>query len=210
MKREEKNILSRQRILDAAMTEFSRNGYDAASTNTICSEYGISKGIIYHYFKDRDELYLLCVKRCFDLITEYLSETARLMNGSAEKRLQSYFDARLCFFSENRECLGIFIDAVFSPPKGLVPEIAKRRREFDKLNISVLTSLLESEPLCSGMSVETVVRDFSMYMDYFNLNYKTAMFFEQSSSALLHEHEERCHRQLHILLYGVLNRDNER
>lgn len=31
MKGEEKNALSRQRILDAAMEEFSRNGYDGAS-----------------------------------------------------------------------------------------------------------------------------------------------------------------------------------
>mgnify|MGYP002539826609 CR=1 FL=1 len=58
MKREEKNALSRQRILDAAMEEFSRNGYDGASLNTVCAEKGISKGIIYHYFKDKDELYL--------------------------------------------------------------------------------------------------------------------------------------------------------
>ena len=38
MKREEKNALSRQRILDAAMEEFSRNGYDGASLNTVCAE----------------------------------------------------------------------------------------------------------------------------------------------------------------------------
>ena len=49
MKREEKNALSRQRILDAAMEEFSRRGYEGASLNTVCAEKGLSKGIIYHY-----------------------------------------------------------------------------------------------------------------------------------------------------------------
>ena len=43
MKREEKNALSRQRILDAAMEEFSAKGYAGASLNTVCGEKGISK-----------------------------------------------------------------------------------------------------------------------------------------------------------------------
>ena len=54
MKREEKNALSRQRILEAALREFSEKGYAAASLNTVCAENGISKGIIYHYFADKE------------------------------------------------------------------------------------------------------------------------------------------------------------
>ena len=72
MKREEKNILSRQRSLEAALREFSEKSYDTASMNTICTENNISKGIIYHYFKDKDELYLLCAGECFDKLTACL------------------------------------------------------------------------------------------------------------------------------------------
>lgn len=209
MKREEKNALSRQRILDAAMIEFSRNGYDAASMNTICAENEISKGIIYHYFKDKDELYLLCVGKCFNAVTDALEEAVSTLTGTAERRMREYFDARLRFFAENRTCLGIFASAAFSPPETLVPEITKLRRRFDELNISVLTQLLQSEPLREGLSIEVVVRDFSMYMDYFNLHFKSELSARQSADELLKEHEERCHRQLHILLYGVLDQSNE-
>ena len=69
MKRDEKHNLSKQRILQAAMQEFSAKGYINASLNTVCSENGISKGIIYHYYKDKDELYLLCVSECFTALT---------------------------------------------------------------------------------------------------------------------------------------------
>lgn len=51
MKREEKNLQTRRRIMDSALNEFSKQGYGASSINTICSAQGISKGIIYHYFK---------------------------------------------------------------------------------------------------------------------------------------------------------------
>ena len=99
MKREEKNALSRQRILDAAMEEFSAKGYAGASLNTVCGEKGISKGIIYHYFKDKDQLYLLCVEACFDAFTAYLGEAAASLSGPARERLRTYFDARLRFFA---------------------------------------------------------------------------------------------------------------
>ena len=204
MKREEKNALSRQRILNAAMVEFSAHGYDGASVNTICSKNEISKGILYHYFKDKDELYLFCVEKCFEAVTDSLSETASGLTGSAERRLSDYFDARLRFFAENSLYLGIFASAAYSPPTTLSPQIAKLRQKFDDLNISVLTGLLQSEPLHNGLSIETVVRDFSLYMDYFNLHFRSEPTAQKSFDELLKEHEERCHRQLHILLYGVL------
>ena len=58
MKREEKHQQMRRRIMDSALAEFSGQGYGASSVNTICSAQGISKGIIYHYFKTKDELFL--------------------------------------------------------------------------------------------------------------------------------------------------------
>ena len=45
MKREEKNQLTRRRIMDAALTEFSEQGYGASSVNTICSARGVSKAL---------------------------------------------------------------------------------------------------------------------------------------------------------------------
>jgi len=209
MKREEKNALSRQRILEAAMQEFSERGYEGASLNTVCSEHSISKGIIYHYFRDKDELYLLCVELCFDSITRYLKEVTEGLGGTAEQRLGAYFDARLRFFAENPLYLGIFADAAFHPPAALSAEIGKRRAEFDALNISVLTELLNGEPLRECLSVPAIVEDFRMYMDYFNMRFKAAFSEDRSAESILREHEERCHRQLHILLYGVLGDHDE-
>lgn len=208
MKREEKNALSRQRILEAALQEFSEKGYESASLNTVCTEYGISKGIIYHYFKDKDELYLLCVKECFEKLTESLKEIAAGLTGTAEEKLRSYFDARLRFFSGSPLYLGIFSGAALNPPAALFSEIAKCRREFDRLNIAVLTELLNSELLRDEISVPAVVEDFSIYMDFFNMRFKADLNGSQSASEVLIEHEERCHRQLNILLYGVLRRGN--
>ena len=210
MKREEKNALSKQRILDAALREFSAKGYEGASLNTVWAENGISKGIIYHYFKDKEEIYLLCVKMCFDSLTNYLNGVAKAFTGTAADCLREYFAARLRFFAENPLYLGIFSDASFRPPTALSTAIAQCRQSFDELNISVLTELLTSEPLRDGLSVRAIVEDFRMYMDYFNLRFKTICVDGLSPEYALKEHEERCYRQLDILLHGVLDETNDK
>ncbi|MGM9537414.1 MAG: TetR/AcrR family transcriptional regulator [Candidatus Onthomonas sp.] len=204
MKREEKNALSRQRILSAALEEFSQKGYEGASLSTVCAEKGISKGIVYHYFRDKDEIYLMCVRTCFDQAADWLQEEMEQHSGSPEERLRCYFDARLRFFAEHPVFQGIFAGAVLNPPAHLTGQIAGCRSRFDALNISVLTALLSSRPLRAGLSIPAIVEDFRLYMDFFHSRFRTVCNQGESVEQVLRKHEERCHRQLDILLYGVL------
>ena len=57
----------RDKIINAAIAEFAENGYEKASTNEIVKNAGISRGLLYHYFKDKEELY--------DVLTKYAIET---------------------------------------------------------------------------------------------------------------------------------------
>ena len=66
MKKQEKTQKTKERILAAALQEFGTKSYDTASINSICEIGKISKGLIYHNFKGKDELYLLCVKKSYD------------------------------------------------------------------------------------------------------------------------------------------------
>lgn len=51
------------RILDAAAAEFAAHGAQAASFNRIIQAAGISKGAIYYYFDDKEDLFLTVVRR---------------------------------------------------------------------------------------------------------------------------------------------------
>ena len=62
MRRELQTEQMRRRILDSALEVFGAEGYDGASMNAICTRAGISKGIIYHYFAGKEDLYLSCCR----------------------------------------------------------------------------------------------------------------------------------------------------
>lgn len=56
MKQEEKSMLSREKILNAAGEVFAQKGFDAATMQDITEKSGLSKGAIYHHFKSKEEI----------------------------------------------------------------------------------------------------------------------------------------------------------
>lgn len=62
------NEEKKKNILNAAMTEFVRGGYEKASMNALVEAAGISKGSLFYYFKNKKTLYLYLFEYCEGLI----------------------------------------------------------------------------------------------------------------------------------------------
>ncbi len=58
----------RDAILNAALKEFAKKGFDDASTNVIAKESGISKALMFHYINSKQELFLFV----YDYFTKLL------------------------------------------------------------------------------------------------------------------------------------------
>ena len=202
MKREEKNQQTRRRILESALAEFSEQGYGASSVNTISNGEGLSKGIIYHYFPTKDDLYLACVEECFQMLTGHLQSHTNMEGQTAEERLEQYFRVRLDFFEQNPQYQRIFCDAVIMPPAHLEASIQEKKAPFDRFNIDSLNRMLEPVSLRSDLSREDVVDTFRQYQDYINARYQMT----GSEKIDIRDHEESGRRALRILLYGVVER----
>lgn len=75
----------RERILNAAMKEFARKGYELASTNEIIKDAGISKGLLFHYFRTKKELFLF-------LYDYYVELTLKEMYEKIDYSIQDIFN----------------------------------------------------------------------------------------------------------------------
>ncbi|MDW7677927.1 MAG: TetR/AcrR family transcriptional regulator, partial [Bacillota bacterium] len=63
-----------ERIINAALKEFARSGYEKASTNEIVREADISKGSLFHYFNSKKELYLFLLDYAATVIEKIYEE----------------------------------------------------------------------------------------------------------------------------------------
>lgn len=62
----------RDQLLAAAIDEFTLKGYDAASINTILATAAMSKGQLYHHFRNKEALYLAIIEWMIDRKFDWL------------------------------------------------------------------------------------------------------------------------------------------
>src|ERR1700754_3465969 len=59
---------TRQKLLSAARREFARSGLAGARVDEIAARAGVNKQLVYHYFGDKDALYLAVLEWVYEEI----------------------------------------------------------------------------------------------------------------------------------------------
>ena len=62
-----------QAMINAGYRVFSRNSYKNSPMSEIADEAGISKSLLFHYFRNKKELYLFLWNKCAETTVEYLT-----------------------------------------------------------------------------------------------------------------------------------------
>lgn len=76
----------RRQIMDAALKVFATKGLAATMISDIAAAADLSYGLIYHYFHDKEELFLALVERALQG-TQYLTENVMAQLGTPWERL---------------------------------------------------------------------------------------------------------------------------
>lgn len=92
----------REEILDAALDEFSLNGFHETSLEGVADRAGISKALIYEHFASKRDLHQALLGR---YVHELLERTIAAITtaGPVEERLRASADAFLSFVEDHRE-----------------------------------------------------------------------------------------------------------
>lgn len=202
MKQIEKSKQTYNRILNAAIIEFGTKNYDNASLNVICSENNIPKGLIYHNFKNKDELYLCCVKDCFSKLTEYLKNGDYSQDDAWENMIK-LLELREEFFKENLHYSKIFFQTIFIPPNHLLEQIRDLRNEFDTFQIERFKELLKHIKLRDYITDSMATEYFIAYQEMFNRHFQNKVQDNKDFSLLIKDHEISLLKMLNIMLYGI-------
>lgn len=199
MKKELKSLLTREKLLAAAMDEFSSKGYGGASVNDICKSSGVPKGNLYHNFSSKEALYLTCVKETFTELTQEMQ--AKLSEESVTP--EAYFRIRVSFFQAHPAEAGIFCGAVLFPPMELQKEIEACRAGFDAFNREILQKLIGDRKLRKGLSEDMVEDVFRQLQNGLNADFRNKKAGDSHDKLIAHE--LACQTALSVFLYGILD-----
>lgn len=162
MKQQERQKKSKEKILQAAITEFSASGYDKVTMENICTRHGISKGMMYHYYSGKDDLFLLCVQNMYQMMQQYLEENmAELEKKDALHALKEFWMLRESFFGEHPPFKNIFENALLRTPPHLFEKIEEVRGPIEALNRQFLHRTIGKIELRENLKKENV----SIYLE---------------------------------------------
>lgn len=202
MKQEERTRRTVSRILDAAIKEFGENGYAGGTVNRIC-ESGINKGLVYHNFKDKDTLYLACLKQSCDRMVDYIRKE------DGEAGLLPYMNARGRFLCEFPNEAHILFEALFEPPSHLQVPVRETFGELDGINDRVYRRTLAGLKLRDGVTEEDALRYFHRMQQIFNSEYSGPAWKGMTCSERIKAHETELPRLLDLMLYGIAKGDDQ-
>lgn len=200
MKQEEKTKRTRERILEAALTEFGTKRYEVASISSICSENHLSKGLLYHNFGSKDELYLYCVRYVYDRTLEYLKSCSNM--ARAQNPVVQMLKDRQSFFHENPLMGNIFFEALLTPPPKLASDVQEIRMEYETFANQCFAQMLEETPLRPGVTAEDARTYFFLVQEAFNSR-RSGTDRGDGEDAGIEEWEEHALKMLDLILYGI-------
>jgi len=99
---QQRSIMTRKKLKEAALDVFSEKSFDAATVEDITEKANLGKGTLYRHFADKEEVVLVLVEDAIEHLIErlrsYPDEPETL-----EDVLEHFLNAHYDFFAENSE-----------------------------------------------------------------------------------------------------------
>jgi TetR/AcrR family transcriptional regulator, cholesterol catabolism regulator len=159
----------RERVLAAAVENFSRRGFRATSMNEIAGEVGLSKPTLYHYFRNKEEL---LVRIYSDVLDDNLRAAREIVAAAPTPlaALRELLVHRVVYTAEHRDLLKVCFEEEDELPAALAASLLDRRRAFESVVREALTAHLDAHPEASpGMAPTTYM---NMCLGAVNWTYK--------------------------------------
>ncbi len=93
---------TQQKILKAALTEFSIHGFGGARIETIAKNAGVNKAMIFYYFSSKKELYKIIVQQVFSSIAPQLLQLIEA-KPTATEFLEKAPEIYISFLAKNQD-----------------------------------------------------------------------------------------------------------
>ncbi|QYR21182.1 TetR/AcrR family transcriptional regulator [Paenibacillus sp. sptzw28] len=203
----EKKVL----ILTICIDEFSKNGYENTSTDTITGRAGISKGILFHYFKSKKNLFLAVFEHCLKLLVEVTMEQIdKLATTDFFERIKAIIlikqSVAIQYFQETQ----LVLKTMSQPPVPVKSEIGTMVADYERtfgdplsLHAVFKGELVSSLPLREGVSGESVFNLTIMMLTQISNKYMQLYTTNKDMPAHYESVAKEIDEYIEIIKYGV-------
>lgn len=197
----ELDIAKKALIFDAGLNEFSQHPYDTASTNRIIKFAGISKGSLFKYFKNKEDLYFFILDSVIaDLVAETTTDMSNL-KGDLFELVIGYAAIEFNWHIRNPEKYQLIKRAFIDDHS---PIFKKTINRYNASAESLYDSLL-SDHLTNGLNSQKDIKIIKWVIEGFNQEFNQKIDSFDDVSVLKDVYLEELIHYLNIVKNGIAN-----
>lgn len=153
---------AKERVLQAALAEFAARGYEAASTNTIAAEAGVAKGLVFHHFGSKEQLFLAVVQQVLPEVRDALLADVDALPADLFERLHAWHVRKVALMQQRPEVFEVFVTALTEAPASLRRELASAQQRVLAAAWPRVLQGIDATRLRPGLSLEDAVETLSL------------------------------------------------
>lgn len=147
-----------QRILNAAMSEFASRGYDRASTNRIVESAGIAKGLLFHYFKSKKQLFLYLYDRGLKLVAEEIFRGVDFSEKDFFRRMGQAQRVKIALIRAQPDIFAFLKAAYLEESEAVKKELGERAQDLLALSFQRIFEGVDVSCFREGLDRNLVIK----------------------------------------------------
>ena len=149
----------RQAIINAGFRIFSQNTYKNSPMSQIAEAAGISKSLLFYYFRNKKELYLFLWNTCAKMTVEYLSRFGAYQTQDIFESMKIGMKAKIELLKTHPD-MGMFaLKAFYEQDADIHGEILKSYKKFFTLKASATVNHCNTELLAPNIDLQMMYRE---------------------------------------------------
>ena len=195
----------KKRILDAAIEEFAINGYDKASTNSIVRKADISKGILFHYFESKKNLFLYIFDHCMTNLLDKYHSVKETQPKDIFERIMWISLRKIKINNEEPLMNKLVFSAITNMPESLKQEITERYNSYYAKEMPRFFGDIDTSKFRKDIDKQKAIELIMMCMDGISNKY-LQKYKNTSVDEVFNDVEkimDECNEYMEILKFGI-------
>lgn len=144
-------------IVNAAAALFAKYGYKKTTVDEIVAEAGISKGLFYHYYQNKKQVYLYIYDTYTAALSESVGKEVDTSNTDFFDRLKQISRLRIAFINQFPDLWNFLYSAYYEQHPDVAFEIKDKNKELLQKSYAGVAVNIDWSKLKEGVSPNTAI-----------------------------------------------------
>jgi AcrR family transcriptional regulator len=146
-----------ERILNAAMKEFAQKGFNSASTNEIVKESNIGKGMLFHYFKSKKDLFLYLYDYTLGVLMNELYGKIDVCEGDIFKRIRQFLSIKYVLVGKHPDMFNFIKAANFEAAEEVKEYIDAKNNEHQQYSYRKVLENIDTSKFKDNIDINRAI-----------------------------------------------------